>query len=66
MQGTISESPDNGDQTRDVNKGAMALKSAMASLIGVHDKLHADLSYAKNEVAWETLFSISRGYLWTA
>lgn len=34
---------------------AKQLKSTMVSLIGTHDKLHGDLAYAKNEVAWGKL-----------
>jgi hypothetical protein len=39
---------------RDESK-ANRLKSAMISLIGIHDNLHGDLVYAKNEIAWGKL-----------
>lgn len=34
---------------------ASVLKSSMISLISTHDRLHGDLMYAKNEIAWGKL-----------
>lgn len=37
----------------DVEAGV--LESKMAPLIGIHDRLHGDLLFARNEIAWGKL-----------
>lgn len=58
-QNQPKESSDESDTIRG-NAEAMAgaLNSQMVSLIGIHDTLHGDLSYAKTEIAWGKLSAL--------